>query len=54
MGQIEDLLRKKAKEAKLFSPGFSALVLGRQGPLKDDEPEKARAFGKEYAAELQA
>ncbi|MFW9982613.1 MAG: flavodoxin family protein [Candidatus Thorarchaeota archaeon] len=50
--QIEDELRKKAKGAKVFSPGFTALVLDRKGPLKDDEPAKAREFGKQFANEL--
>ncbi len=50
--QIEDLLKKKAKGAKIFSPGLTALVLGRQGPLNDDEPAKAREFGLRFAQEL--
>ena len=52
MGQIEEFLVKKAADAKLFAPGFSALVLGREGPLHEEEPEKARAFGKAIADEL--
>ncbi len=51
-GQIEDELKKRFKGAKVFSPGLSALVLDRQGPLKDDELPKAREFGKTFAAEL--
>ncbi len=50
--QIEDELRKKAKGAKIFSPGLTALVLDRKGPLKDDEPTKAREFGQRFAQEL--
>ena len=50
--QIEDLLKKKAKGAKIFSPGLTALVLDRKGPLKDDEPAKAREFGQRFAQEL--
>ncbi|TFG28556.1 hypothetical protein EU528_11045 [Candidatus Thorarchaeota archaeon] len=50
--QIEDELKKKVSGAKVFSPGMSALVLGREGPLKDDELPKAREFGKKFAAEL--
>lgn len=53
MGQIEDMLTKKAQGAKLFSPGFSALVLGREGPLRDDEPDNAKEFGRAFAEELQ-
>ena len=51
-GQIEGELKKRIKGAKVFSPGFSALVLGRQGPLQDDELPKAREFGKKFADEL--
>jgi flavodoxin len=50
--QIEDELRKKAKGAKIFAPGLTALVLDRKGPLKDDEPAKAREFGQNFAKEL--
>ena len=53
-GQIEGELKKRIKGAKVFSPGFSALVLGRQGPLQDDELPKAREFGKKFADELAA
>jgi flavodoxin len=51
-GQIEDELKKRIKGAEVFSPGLSALVLDRQGPLKDDELPKAREFGKNFAAKL--
>lgn len=50
--QIEDLLRNKTKGAKIFSPGLTALVEGFKGPLKDDEPAKARNFGQKFAQEL--
>ena len=50
--QIEDELKKKAKGAKILSPGLTALVLDRKGPLKDDEPGKAREFGQRFAQEL--
>ncbi len=50
--QIEDLLKKKASGAKIFSPGLSALVLDRAGPLQEDEPTKAREFGQRFAQEL--
>lgn len=52
--QIEDELKKKAKGAKVFSPGLTALVLDRKGPLQDDELPKAREFGKKFAEELGA
>ena len=50
--QIEDELKKRAKGAKIFSPGLTALVLDRKGPLHDDEPGKAREFGQRFAKEL--
>ena len=50
--QITDQIAKKAKGAKVITPGLSSLVLDRVGPLKDDEPEKAREFGKKFALEL--
>ena len=50
--QIEDELRKRFSGAKVFSPGLSALVLDRKGPLKDDELPRAREFGKKFAQEL--
>jgi flavodoxin len=50
--QIEEELRKKAKGAKIFSPGLTALVLDSKGPLNDDEPGKAREFGQRFAQEL--
>ena len=53
-GQIEGELKKRIKGAKVISPGLSALVLGRQGPLQDDELPKAREFGKRFAEELAA
>ena len=50
--QIEDLLKKRFSAAKIVSPGLSAIVLDRKGPLRDDELPKAREFGKKFAAEL--
>ncbi|MFW9793322.1 MAG: flavodoxin family protein [Candidatus Thorarchaeota archaeon] len=50
--QIEDELRKRAKGARIYSPGLTALVIDLKGPLKDDEPAKAREFGKRFAQEL--
>ena len=50
--QIEGELKKKISGAKVISPGLSALVLGREGPLKDDELPKAREFGMKFAQEL--
>lgn len=52
--QIEDELKKKMSGAKVISPGLSALVLGREGPLQDNELPKAREFGKKFAQELPA
>ena len=52
--QIEGELKKKISGAKVISPGLSALVLSREGPLKDDELPKAREFGKRFAQELGA
>ncbi len=52
--QIEGELKKKIPGAKVISPGLSALVLDRKGPLKDDELPKAREFGKKFAQELSA
>ncbi|MFW9843605.1 MAG: flavodoxin family protein [Candidatus Thorarchaeota archaeon] len=51
-GQIEDELRKKISSAKVISPGLSAIVLDRKGPLRDDELPKAREFGKTFAQKL--
>ncbi len=49
---LEKTLKKKAPSARLITPGFSAIVLGQQGPLDDTEPAKAREFGKCFAQEL--
>ena len=50
--QIIDELVKRAPGAKVFSPGYSALVDGREGPLNSAEPAKAREFGQRFAQEL--
>ena len=50
--KIEEMVRKGAPDAKIFSPGFSALVDGRKGPLNAAEPAKAKEFGKRYAEAL--
>ena len=52
--QIEGELKKKISGAKVISPGLSAIVLDRKGPLRDDELPKAREFGKTFAQELGA
>ena len=52
--QIEGELKKKLSGAKVISPGLSAIVLDRKGPLRDDELPKAREFGKAFAQELGA
>jgi menaquinone-dependent protoporphyrinogen IX oxidase len=43
---------KKAPRAKIFTPGFTALVDGYEGPLNAAEPAKAREFGQRFAQEL--
>ncbi|MFX1483826.1 MAG: flavodoxin domain-containing protein [Promethearchaeota archaeon] len=50
--QILEMLTKKAKGARVFSPGMTALVLDAKGPLRDGEPEKAREFGQRFAKKL--
>ena len=50
--KIEDMIRAGAPDAKIFSPGFSALVDGRKGPLNAAEPAKAQEFGKRFAEAL--
>ena len=50
--KIEEMVREGAPDAKIFSPGMSALVDGRKGPLNAAEPAKAREFGKRFAEEL--
>ncbi|MHA2022538.1 MAG: flavodoxin domain-containing protein [Candidatus Thorarchaeota archaeon] len=52
--KIEGELKKKMAGAKVLSPGLSAIVLDRKGPLRDDELPKAREFGKAFAQELGA
>jgi flavodoxin len=49
---IEKIIVKKAPDARLFTPGLSALVLGREGPLSDDEPANAREYGQRFSLEL--
>jgi flavodoxin len=50
--QIEEEVTKKAPRAKIFTPGFTALVDGYEGPLNAAEPAKAREFGQRFAQEL--
>jgi len=50
--QIEDELKKKISGAEVLTPGLSALVLGREGPLQDGELPRAREFGKDFAQRL--
>ena len=46
------MVRAGAPDAKIFSPGLSALVDGRKGPLNAAEPAKAREFGQRFAEAL--
>ena len=50
--QIEEMVADKAPGAKILSPGCTALVVDRKGPLDAAEPAKARDFGKKFAEEL--
>ncbi len=50
--QIEEMIVDKAPGAKILSPGCTALVVDRKGPLDATEPAKAREFGKKFAEEL--
>lgn len=50
--QIEEMISKKVLGVKMFSPGLSALVDSREGPLNAAEPAKAREFGRRFAQEL--
>lgn len=49
---LEGIVRKKAPAAVLLTPGCSALVEGRQGPLNGSEPAIAREFGQQFAQKL--
>lgn len=51
-GQIRDLLKKEAHDARVFSEELTSLVDGYQGPLNEAEPARAREFGKRFAQEL--
>lgn len=50
--QIENEMKKRFSSSKIFTPGLSALVLDRKGPLKDGELPRAREFGKKFAQRL--
>jgi len=50
--QVEGELKKKISGAEILSPGLSALVLGREGPLQDGELQRAREFGMTFAQRL--
>jgi len=50
--QIDEMISKKVLGVKMFSPGLSALVDSREGPLNAAEPAKAREFGRRFAQEL--
>jgi menaquinone-dependent protoporphyrinogen IX oxidase len=53
LGQMEDLIHKKASGAKLMTPGLTALVDGYEGPLNEAVPARALEFGKEFAEHLE-
>jgi len=50
--QIEEMIADKAPGAKILSPGFTALVDDRKGPLNAVEPANAREFGTRFAEAL--
>ena len=50
--QIEEMIADKAPGAKILSPGFTALVDDRKGPLNAAEPANAREFGTRFAEKL--
>ena len=49
---VEEEISEKVPDAKIFTPGLTALVDGRKGPLNAAEPAKAREFGQRFAQEL--
>lgn len=49
---VEEEITEKAPDVRLFTPGLTALVDGRKGPLNAAEPAKAREFGRRFAEEL--
>lgn len=51
-GQIRDLLKKKARGAKVFTEELTSLVDDYQGPLNEAEPARAREFGERFAQSL--
>ena len=53
MRQIEDLIQKKAKGAKLVKPGLTSLVDSMEGPLNEREPERAIEYGKMFVEHLE-
>lgn len=52
VGQMRDLLKKKASGARFFSEDLTSLVDGYEGPLNAAEPAKAREFGQKFAQAL--
>lgn len=44
--QLEAELRRLVPSAEIISPGFSAVVLGIKGPLREGEIERSREFGR--------
>ena len=49
---VEEAVAEKVPDAKLFTPGLTALVDGRKGPLNAAVPAKAKEFGQRFAEEL--
>ncbi|MFW9911898.1 MAG: flavodoxin family protein [Candidatus Thorarchaeota archaeon] len=50
--KMEEVLMKKAPDARIVSPGFSALVDGYEGPLNAEDAVKGKEFGKTFGQEL--
>lgn len=50
--KLESIISKKAPDMILFSPGFSALVKGMEGPLEESEIPKAQEFGRQFGQKL--
>ncbi len=50
--KMEELLTKKTPEARLVTPGFSALVDGYEGPLNEEDAARGKEFGKMIGQDL--
>jgi len=49
---MESILAKVADDARVITPGHSALVHGFRGPLHESEGQRANDFGRRIAKEL--